>query len=424
MPNRPVDCSDDCGSELPFSYIVREKPSERRDQSPVGCERTLLYLVDDAGTTSATDTAPWLTVDSNKTVTTVDDLVGHYTACNRIYAELSAFFSLPVVEGVRGSHVTLVLIEGTLEETLARVLECDTCFAGVTYPHYKANGDANFDLAGTEALDLATLANAHNKLVSHPTMAYADLLTQGEATTTAARAKALGLRTSLFVLSRDVCVDELDETTCLPTGNTVTTTGIEHLAALGVLTSYRSDTENYNFTLMFKPLGNLGIPRSNTSSLNSEEVDLVIGRDADATHHVNVYHKVDSVRMLLTGINALGEPMEDVVHSIYVQERLNKPLLELLSNSHAISKRDIVQLEISMQNTANSFVGQQFVHKDADEIPTPEGFSLVQQRDGWALFRNKQQSDKGAVAEYRFCYATDEQVLRITLNTKANCGEI
>lgn len=410
----PIDCANPpCERVLPASTVISVFGDDSI-QANADCSTNLLYLVDDPGLVNQSDTGSGAYLSKNnriRQISSIDEVELHFSPCSRVHFELSRFFSWPVGTLKRPRAITVAYFDRSAEtplEAVQAIYECYTCFYTMTHVAYDSDGNALFDT--NMQMGLAEWGTAYRVRTVLPTVD-ANLVNTAETSSQAYMAKKDGYHEAVFQLLNEACVDVLDAD-CNPTGATTNTYGVQHLVMAGVIASISSESDDYSFTVMYKPGGLLtGV---STASLTQSELYAAMGSNPYAggvqklaSHHVNVYHNIAGKRILLEGLTATGQYIDDRVHQRYIRDRLDADLMELMTGRQAISMTDLSDLTTTITRTIREFINQKLISDAPGSINPTDFENVFLSGNGWVFMKNqtKQSNLNNRVTPtFKLCY--------------------
>lgn len=416
MPDQNLDCNNPkaCNPMLPISSVVavfqNTQPYTNQD-----CSTNLLFLTDEAGkvNTADTDSLDYLSADNRFVfIGDTDDVDLHFGMCTRTYYELKAFFGQKVGTLIRPQGLIVAFKpEGeSLLEALLKITECYTCFNVVS--HVAIAKDGTTPIYDTdEQLELGEWGKISESMVVLPTHDYDKLLSAADVDSNPATSKQEGHWTTAYAVSTDICVPERDDA-CELTGQMIDTVGTEHIGLAAIMASLSDTSEDYNFTIKYKPMGNVGLTNSDTSALNLEQVNMVTGFSgaagglkSNSPHHANVYHNVSTYRMFMEGITATGIFIDDAMQRTYVKRALEKPIMELMMSKASVSMNDLSVLETRLRSLMNDLFNQNFMADE--ELDLSQIKNVIDESNGWYITReaiSQDHIDRRVTPHYVVCY--------------------
>lgn len=392
-----IDCANQpCTKVLPVSSVISIFGSIDSTVD-TNCSSQILYLVDEAGLTDVTNDAsdPWLSADNRtRQISSVSEVQTHYKACSRVHKALTKFFSWPVGSLQRPSTITLGFFDSEAGETMVdavtAISQCSACFYVMGHIAYDKDGVALFDTADQIALGAWGTAN---KVATVLPTASPEVILATDTTSNAYASKTAGDAYAIYQLLNEECESELDETTCLPTGNIINTYGYQDLLLASVIGAADSEADSYQFNVKFKPLGGSCTLGVDTAQLTAQEVIYATGSNPYAggvqpawPHYVNVYHNVGGHCMFMEGLTATGNFIDEMIHRRYVEDTLNSFLMDYFVNKENVSMADITGLRGRVTFTINSaFVGKGVITNVAGSVDSTKFNNVVASGNGWVL---------------------------------------
>lgn len=415
----PIDCaSPPCERVLPASTIINvfaDTPIEANDD----CSTNLIYLLDDAGVVNtASNSAAWLSTTSrSRVVSSVDEVKLHFTACSRVYYELTTFFGFKFGALKRPRSIVLVYFDSSSEtmlDALNEFYQCNQCFYTLTHVAYDRNNAA---IADSEAqLELAEWASAFDTRVVLPSINIEAAINVGDEQSNAYKSKQVSHANAVYQLLNEECVPVLDAQ-CQPTDTLRNVWGVQHLVLAGVISSVSSNADTYQYNTKFKPLGGEQLSGVTTAQLSQSETYIAIGSNpilggvqANAAHHFNVYHNVAGKRFLMEGLTATGDFIDDMAQRRYVRDRLNNDLMALLVDTQDVSMTDLNQLKGAITSAIRRFIKQGIISDKPNAIDKSQFNDIYLQGNGWVLRKAPTQQSNIAsriTPNFTLCYVRD-----------------
>lgn len=434
----PIDCANPpCERVLPASTIISVF-GDSSTPANTDCSTNLLYLTDEAGLINQANAASGVYLSASnrlRQVSSVQEIELHFSKCSRTFYELSAFFSWSKGVLIRPRTITLAYFDSSAEtmlEALQAIYDCYTCFYTVTHVSYDKNGAALFDT--NAQLALAEWGSAYATRMILPTANQALAIDPSETTSIAYQAKQKGYREAVFQLLNEQCIDALDAN-CESTGAVVNSHGVQHLLMAGVIASISADSADYRFNVKFKPIGGIKLTKLSTAQLTQEELYYATGSNPHLDgvqplwpHHINVYHNVSGYRMLMEGLTATGDFIDERVHRRYIEDRLNKDLMSLLVGTQVVSMVDTTQLRTTLTTTIRDLIRKGLISDTPKAINKDDFENIFLSGNGWVLTKaptEQKHLDTRITPTYIFCYVREGGVNYISIGLcKGLLGEV
>lgn len=358
----PIDClNPPCSIQLPISSIVSVFGS-LPEPSISDCSNNLLYLTDEPGLVTQADPTSGAALSTSDRILVVgssSEVDVYFSPCSRLYWELKKYFEWSKGELKRPPHIVLGYFDSaneTLLEGLEAISNCFNCYKVFTHTLYDINNAVLFDTA--ESVDLAEWATLQEtKFAVIPTVDYVN---------TGNQLLTGGYSYSANVLLNEVCIPELDDN-CQATVNKVNSYDITHLGLAAVLSSISDTTNDYSFTVKFTPKGD-AFSNLETALLNLTDTRSVTGVNPFngginvlSNQYTNVYHNVGGTEMYLEGLTSTGRYIDEIIHRIYIKQRLESDIFDLFKNNNSVSISDLSKLQNVLALTVRSLVSKNMI---------------------------------------------------------------
>lgn len=396
-----------CSPQLPLSSII----SIFGNNEPVfntDCSMNLLYLIDEEGKVDQSDagSSAFLTT-SNRVVqiASVEEVKLHFSACSRVYWELTKFFSWTVGILERPPTITLGYFDSTNEtmlEALEEITACFNCYTVFSHVAYDKNYTPLYDTE--ESTNLAEFSTSlENKFAILPTVDYK---------VTGKLLKDNDFEYSATAVLNEVCIPVLDAN-CVETAALQNVYDIQHLGLAAVLTSISSSSDDYAFTAKFTPKNNAFYNLS-TSLLTLADVRLATGVNpllgginTLSPQYTNIYHSVNYTPMYLEGLTSTGTYIDYIIHRIHIKNTLEEEIFDLFYNNKSVPMADLTKLQNRLSLIVLNLVKQNLITDVPNAIDKSKFKEIFLEGNGWVVTKNTTKAvniDSRITPTFRICY--------------------